>query len=360
MPAFGESASQEQDKRLRRAFRILERGVLERVFPGAAAAIALGGEVVGLKAVGRFTYEVSSSPVTPETIFDLASVTKVVATTTMAMLLYERGELDLDVPVASLLPGFAARTPERKQITARMLLLHCSGLPAYERLFEQASTREDLVRLAMDLPLAAEPGTSIEYSDIGFIVLGELLERIAGEPLDVFCRREIFGPLGMSRTCFRPPPEIRSSIPPTENDTSFRHRVVQGEVHDENAWVMGGVAGHAGVFSTASDVTRFALAMRTGGGILRPQTIETFTHAVTIGQRTRALGWDVPTPPSQAGRHFSSRSFGHLGYTGTSLWIDPERQLTVTLLTNRTWPNRASDAIKKLRPEFHDAVVEAL
>jgi CubicO group peptidase (beta-lactamase class C family) len=360
MPAFGESAFQDQDKRFRRGFELLRRGVLERVFPGAAVAVSMNGELLALKAVGRFTYEATSPAVVPETMFDLASVSKVVATTAMAMLLYERGELDLDAPVASVLPGFAVRVPERKQVTVRMLLQHSSGLPSYERLFERASNREQLVHMAMTLPLASEPGMYIDYSDIGFIVLGEMLERVCGESLDAFCRREVFGPLGMSSTCFCPPANLKSSIPPTENDTTFRHRVVQGEVHDENAWVMGGVAGHAGLFSTAGDVTRYAQAMLKGGSFLRQETVAAFTHAVKLEDHKRALGWDVPTAPSQAGRHFSSRSYGHLGFTGTSLWIDPERQLTVVLLTNRTWPNRGSDGIKKLRPEFHDAVVEAL
>ncbi len=358
--------AESRDEMFRAGIDVLVNAVQACAFPGAVAAITIGGELVASEVVGRFTYESDSPQVTPHTIYDLASVSKVVATTTMAMLVYERGELDLDTPVCAVLPEFAAaevaaNDPRRREITLRMLLLHSSGLPGYERLFERARTCEDLVRAALALPLTADPGTRIEYSDVGFIVLGLALERLAGEPLDSFCQREIFGPLGMAHTCFRPPASCRVAIPPTEDDRAFRGRVIQGEVHDENAWVMGGIAGHAGVFSTANDVARFAAAILSGGHpILRPDTVELFTHAVEIGGTRHALGWDVPTPPSQAGRLFSPRSFGHLGFTGTSLWIDPERQLSVTLLTNRTWPDRKSDAIRTVRPAFHDAVVQAV
>ncbi len=348
------------------SLNLLQDGLSARAFPGASVALTLRGKLIVSKAVGRFTYDSDSPPVTPDTIYDLASLSKVIATTAMAMLLYERGELDLDAPVCVVLPEFAAaegaaHDRRRREITFRMLLLHSSGLPAYERLFERSRTREDLVRAALALPLTAEPGFRVKYSDIGFIILGLALERIAGEPLERFCQREIFGPLGMAHTCFCPPVSCRAAIPPTEDDRAFRGRVIQGEVHDENAWVMGGVAGHAGVFSTAHDVARFAAAMLSGGhSILRPDTVELFTSAVEIGGTRHALGWDVPTPPSQAGRRFSPRSFGHLGFTGTSLWIDPERQLSVILLTNRTWPDRKSDAIRAVRPAYHDAVVQAV
>jgi CubicO group peptidase (beta-lactamase class C family) len=166
----------------------------------------------------------------------------------------------------------------------------------------------------------------------------------------------------MSRTCFNPPANARSTIPPTEDDRTFRLRIVEGEVNDENAYVMGGVSGHAGLFAPAIDVARFAECMMRGGApILSPATIELFTRRETSPSGTsRALGWDTPSPPSSSGAHFSPRSFGHLGYTGTSLWIDPERQLSVTLLTNRTWPDRSSQQIKVVRPLIHDAIVEAL
>ncbi len=351
-----------QDERFAAAIAVLQQAIREHAFPGCALSILHRGSLIALKGLGRLTYDSDSPAVQADTIFDLASVSKVVATTPMAMLLYERGQLDLEAPVTSLLPEFASDDPRRDQVTVGMLLAHSSGLPAYERLFERARTRKDLVRAALTMPLTADPGTHAEYSDIGFIILGELLSRLADEPLDRFCQRELFGPLGMARTGFCPPAAWRPQIPPTVDDRAFRRRVVQGEVHDENASVMGGVAGHAGVFAPAADVALFAHAMLNGGRpILRPETLALFTRRQLSPPGTsRALGWDTPSQPSQSGRHLSTAAFGHLGYTGTSLWIDPELQIAVTLLTNRTWPDHSSQAIKQVRPRFHDAVVEAL
>ncbi len=297
-----------------------------------------------------------------ETIFDLASVTKVVATTGMAMILYERGLLDLDVPVAAIVPEFLKGEGNRRDVTVRMLLGHSSGLPAYEKLFLRAKTRDELLLAAFRTALTAEPGTREEYSDIGFIILGVALERIADESLDRFCQRHVFGPLGMSHSLFNPPPAWRASIPPTADDRAFRHRIIQGEVHDENASVLGGVAGHAGVFSSAADLAIFANAVLGGGDfVVRHETLAVFTRRESEPPGTsRALGWDTRSSPSQSGKHFSAQSFGHLGYTGTSLWLDPERRLSVALLTNRTWPDCGNKAIKQIRPRFHDAVVEAL
>ena len=351
-----------QEERFARAFAVLHDAIKERAFPGCAISILHRGRVVALKGAGRFTYDPGSPAVGAETIFDLASVSKVVATTPMAMLLYERGQLDVEAPVVSLLPEFAGDDPRRDEVTVRMLLAHSSGLPAYERLFERAHNRKELLRAALTMPLAADPGARAEYSDIGFIILGELLARLADEPLDRFCQREVFGPLGMARTGYCPPVAWRSQIPPTVDDRTFRRRMVQGEVHDENASVMGGIAGHAGVFSPAADVALFAHAMLNGGRpILRPETLSLFTRRQDLPPGTsRALGWDTPSQPSQSGRYLSPAAFGHLGYTGTSLWIDPGLQLAITLLTNRTWPEQSNQAIKQVRPKFHNLVVEAL
>jgi CubicO group peptidase (beta-lactamase class C family) len=193
-------------------------------------------------------------------------------------------------------------------------------------------------------------------------VLGLALERIAEESLDRFCQREVFAPLGMLQTTFNPPVAWKARIPPTADDKTFRKRIIQGEVQDENASVMGGVAPHAGIFSTAGEVAVFAHTMLSGGRpIVRPETLTVFTRRQSSPFDTsRALGWDTPSTPSQSGKYFLPSSFGHLGYTGTSLWIDPERQLSVTLLTNRTWPDCSNQAIREVRPRFHDAVAEAL
>ncbi len=354
----------DQDHRFARAFRLLTDAIAARAFPGCSVAVIHRGELVACKALGRFTYEPQSPAATADTCFDTASLTKILATTPVAMILYERGLLDLDMPVESILREFAGEggDPRRREVTIRSLLAHTSGLPAYIRLFESARTRDELVRAACSTQLESAPGERTEYSDIGFIVLGEALARVADEALDSFSRREVFGPLGMTSTTFNPPAEWRPRIPPTEEDRSFRHRIVQGEVHDENASAMGGLSGHAGLFSNAPDIAKFAQAMLNGRPpIVRAETLRTFaTPQPSHSGKPRALGFDLPSPPSQSGRYFSPQSLGHLGFTGTSLWMDLRHEVAVVLLTNRTWPDRSSQAIKQVRPAVHDAIFEAL
>jgi len=415
-------AFEHQDKLFSSAFSLLQDAIAQNQIPSASIAVTHHGRLIALKALGHFTYEddkikaanekvgapflasfgrkpalslskVGNYDVYSTTLFDLASLTKVVATTPMAMILYERGLLDLDAPVAAIVPEFtkdAAKDPRRHQVTLRHLLTHSSGLPAYEKLFLKVLTRDELLQAAFTTPLAADPAIRAEYSDIGFIILGIALERLADESLDRFCQREIYAPLGMTNTTFNPPIEIRSQIPPTADErdelcgadtlvrqlpaaqsppsvshhprSTFRHKIIQGEVQDENAFVLGGVAAHAGLFSSAHDLAEYAHAMLTGGHpILRPETIALFTQREAAPRGTsRALGWDTPSAPSQSGKYFSPQSYGHLGYTGTSLWIDSARQLSITLLTNRTWPDCSNHAIKQMRPKFHDAIIEAL
>jgi serine-type D-Ala-D-Ala carboxypeptidase len=357
-----EPAYQQQDQVFTHAFQLLGQAIQQRAFPSASVAVTHRGKLVCLKAFGHFLYESDTPETKIGSIFDLASLTKVVATTTMAMILYERGLLDLEMPLASALPEFKTSNPRRQQVTLHMLLAHSSGLPAYEKLFLKAHDRDELLTAAFHTPLKHAPGSTAEYSDIGFIILAAALERLAQDTLDHFCRHEIFGPLGMAHTTFDPPLHWWSLIPPTADDQCFRGRIIQGEVQDENASVLEGVAGHAGLFATSEDLATFAHTMLLGGRpIILPTTLALFTRREPAPAGTsRALGWDTPSSPSQAGKYFSEHSFGHLGYTGTSLWIDPERQLSVTLLTNRTWPDCKNEAIKQIRPAFHDAVVEAL
>ena len=348
-----------QDRRFHAAFHILEDAIAACAFPAASAAVAHNGNLIALRAFGRYTYDPDSPGVSPDTIFDLASVSKVVATTTAAAILYQRGKLALDDCVADLEPRFGTHDIRRYDVTLRHLLTHTSGLPSYCRLFDHARTRDDLLEAALTTALEADPGLRTEYSDIGFMILGLILEQLAGEPLDQFCRREIFDPLRLPHTRFCPPADWRDRIAPTRDDRDFRHKLIQGEVNDENAWVMGGIAGHAGVFSTAAEVAEFAQCWLSGGApILNPETVAAFTRRQPGA--TRALGWDLPTAPSSSGQYFSPQSYGHLGYTGTSLWIDPTRSLAVVLLTNRTWPDATNQAIKQIRPRFHDAIIEAL
>ncbi len=355
------------------AHALLLESIREHAFPGAAYRVLLHGDPIAIGAAGQFTYDPDSRPVMPETIFDIASVSKVVATTAMAMLLSERGQLNLDEPIAVRLPEFVRDEPRdspKRAITARMLLAHSSGLPAYERLFESYRTAGDLLDACLRMPLVMPPGARTVYSDIGFIVLGSLLETLAGEKLDHYCAREIFTPLQMNSTMFLPQPEVRPSIPPTGIDEALRHRVIQGEVHDDNCWVLGGVAGHAGVFSNIRDTLRFAACILDqgkdrGNPIFRPETVLLFTAPQpALSGPVRALGWDIPSRPSSSGRFFSPHSVGHLGYTGTSLWIDFEKDLAVALFTNRTFPGYGpvdvSKKIQQVRPQFHDAILREL
>ena len=325
---------------------------------GAAEAFPAG--VLGWVHSGR--RELIGVGVEESAVFDLASVTKVVATTAAVMLLYERGELGLEQRVVEAVPEFAARDARKNHVTFRMLLAHSSGLPAHEKFYLHCKNHAQLMQAVYATKLEAEPMSRAVYSDIGFIVLGEAIERTAGESLDKFCEREIFAPLGMASTMFNPPAELKPRIVPTADDKWFRHRVIQGEVHDDNAYVMGGVAGHAGLFSNAKDVLKFAECMlRSGEPLFKRETVELFARRESQpAGTTRALGWDTPSQPSQSGKYLSTRAYGHLGYTGTSLWIDLEKDLAVVLLTNRTWPDNKNEAIKKWRPIIHDAVAEEL
>jgi CubicO group peptidase (beta-lactamase class C family) len=348
---------------------VLSDAISAGAFPGCAFGLLAGGEAVLLDALGRFTYDEDAPPIRVNTVYDVASLTKVVATTSLAMLLFERGQLDLETPLGDLLPGFVAGRPSdrrARQVTLRHLLAHNSGLPGYVEFFRSVATAPAVFRTLFELPLEADPGVRAEYSDPGFMLLGNALEVVVGEELAPLVRREIFAPLGLEATGFSPPPSARLQIPPTEEDTWLRHRRIQGEVQDENAWLLGGAAGHAGLFSNLPDLLRFAAeivaakAEARKSRIFASATIERFAQRQAPEGSSWALGWDTPSENSTSGRHFSPHTIGHLGFSGCSLWIDLDAGVAAALLTNRTWPDRQSQLIRQVRPAFHDAAWEAL
>ncbi|HJX27112.1 MAG TPA: serine hydrolase domain-containing protein [Thermoanaerobaculia bacterium] len=343
--------------------RLLD-GYRERgAFPGGVLAVGDRGGLAHLHPFGRFTYEEDAPPVTADTLYDLASLTKVVATTTMAMILVDEGKLDLDQPVQELLPGFHG--PGKEAVTVRHLLTHSSGLPALAPLYQEIRGRPAFVGRIQAMDLVHPAGSRSTYSDLGMILLGEILERAAGQPLEAFVRARVLDPLEMRDTRFLPPADLRPRIAPTEIDP-WRGRLVHGEVHDENAFAMGGVAPHAGLFGTAGDLARFARMLLNGGTldgrrIVSRETVDLFTRRAGIPDSDRALGWDTKSAEgSSAGTLLSPRSFGHTGFTGTSLWMDPERGLFVILLTNRVHPTRENNLIREVRPAVADAVVRTL
>jgi serine-type D-Ala-D-Ala carboxypeptidase len=366
-PSFGSG------ERFSEAYRVLQNAISAQAFPGCAFGVLAGGDLVLQGALGRFTYEADSPEVTQKTVYDVASLTKVVVTTSAAMLLWQRGQLDLETPLGELLPGFVVgRQAEEHARFIRLehLLAHNSGLPPYVEFFRTVTTPAALYRACLELPIQAEPGTRAEYSDPGFILLGKALEVLTGETIAPWVRREVLAPLGMHASGFCPAPAVRPSVPPTEEDTTLRYRRIQGEVQDENAWLLKGAAGHAGLFSNVPDLLRYAesiLNARPGrsathepGGLFEAATIEHFAQRQLPQGSSRALGWDTPSEKSSAGSHFSARSIGHLGYSGCSLWIDLDRRIAVVLLTNRTWPDRQNQLIREVRPAFHDAIRAAL
>ena len=356
--------------RLERAADLLEEAVAAGVTPGGVLLVARRGTIVLEQTAGRLTYDDDTRAVTPSTIYDLASLTKVIATTTLMMRRVESGALDLDATAASRLPELEGSPVGGA--TLRDLLAHSSGLPCCSELFRELGEgldRDEARARYLEHIAATElevgPRERTIYSDLGLLLLGEILERHSRRGFAELVQDEILGPLGLADTGYLPADSLRKRIAPTEFD-SWRGRLPHGEVHDENTHALGGIAPHAGLFGTAQNVAAFAQAMLNGGAygglrIADDDTVALFTHrADLVPGSSRALGWDTPSDPSSAGRYFSARSYGHTGFTGTSLWIDPELELIVVLLTNRVHPTRENIAIRRLRPAIHDAVVLAI
>lgn len=338
---------------------VITSGLAARAFPAAVVDVGRAAGSLWQEAFGRLTYADDAPACRADTIFDLASLTKVIATASIAMRLVQAGRLALDLPVADVIAEW--RGPGRGEVRVRHLLDHSSGLPAHARLFEHARGREAFVRAIAELPLERAPGTASVYSDPGFMLLGFLLESLADESLDrqfAALAPEFDEPL-----LFRPGAGLAFRIAPTGHDP-WRGHLLRGEVHDENAAALDGVAAHAGLFATAGSVAAFArLVLRTfhettslGSAAL----MRTFATRTGVPGSSRALAWDTMLPTSSCGTRMSPTAIGHTGFTGTSLWIDHERDLYVVFLTNRVHPTRANEQLAALRPKLHDAIVEAL
>jgi beta-glucosidase-like glycosyl hydrolase/CubicO group peptidase (beta-lactamase class C family) len=333
--------------------RLLASFVDAGAFPGATLTVGYQGSLVLNATAGKLDYSGSSPAATSETIYDLASVSKVVGTTSAAMMLAESGRLLLDAPVQDYLPEFIGKDKERVKVI--QLLQHTGGLPAWSALYKEAEGYNRILQKIYAMPLEYAPGSRSVYSDLGMILLGEVITRACGHPLDEFLTERLFAPLGMFSTRYRPPATLREKIAPTENDP-WRGRVIRGEVHDENASAMGGVAGHAGIFSTSEDLSIFAQMMLNRGmydhrRYFKSETVDRFTGA------KENLGWQKPSASDWTGKVFSPSAYGHNGFTGVSIWIDPARQLFVILLTNRIHPSRENNLIGEARQKITESAV---
>ena len=366
LPAKRPAAVGMSAARLATVDRVIERGIKAGGYPGAAVVVGRKGAAVWEKGFGRLGWtEESGAVVAERTIYDLASLTKVIGTTTAIMILFDEGKLHLDDQVVKYIPEFTGGGKEN--VTLRMLLEHRSGLPAGRDLWRIAHTPDEARAAVISTPLFAPPGQYYEYSDLGADMLGFTVEAVAGEKLDTFLQRRVFTPLGMTDTHFRPDASLRGRIAPTEI-TPPRGYPLRGEVHDENAYALGGVAGHAGLFSTVSDLSIFAQMMLNGGTydgtrIITESTVQLFTHRGSVAKSTRALGWDTCAGSYGCGKYLGSDAYGHTGYTGTSLWIDPDHDMFVILLTNRVHAAKArrpAKVISDVRADLADAAALAV
>ena len=338
---------------------LLISAVAAHNFPAASVALGSADRLVKSAGYGTFTYD-DKTPASDTTRFDLASLTKVVATTTAMMMLVERGHVDPDEVVVTYLPEFGSNG--KSTVTVRQLLRHRGGLVPFRRYYlEPNASRESVLQAILGDTLVYQPDKDERYSDLGFIVLGLLVERVTGMDLATFARDSIFVPLGMHATAFRATDGTDAYVVPTEIDSVFRQRLIQGEVHDENAFVLGGTAGHAGLFSTAKDLSRFARMLLGNGALdglrfLDSTTVAAFTRRDHFPHGERAMGWDFKSIEgyTSAGKHFGASSFGHTGFTGTSMWIDPEADVFAVLLTNRVYPSRRNTGHVQIRPKFAD------
>lgn len=349
--------------RLAKIDHVVMRGIQAGGYPGAAVVVGRKGAAVWQRGFGRLDWNDESDAVSPtESIYDLASLTKVVGTTTALMILYDQGKVHLDDPVSKYIPEFSGG--DKDLVTLRLLLEHRSGLPAGRDLWRIAHSSDEARQTVIETPLVYHPDQYYEYSDLGADMLGFVVEAASGQRLDQFLADHVWKPLGMENTFFKPADSLRDRIAPTEVNPP-RGYPLRGEVHDENAFALGGIAGHAGLFSSAADLAVFAQMMLNGGEyggtrIIADSTVALFT---TRAARTRALGWDTCGGDGSCGKYLSERAYGHTGFTGTSLWIDPDRDMFVILLTNRVHAARArrpAKVIADVRADLSDAAALAV
>jgi CubicO group peptidase (beta-lactamase class C family) len=338
--------------------RVLARGLADSAYPGAIAVIGTRTRVIAQHAVGHLDW--APTPVPNEhTLWDLASLTKVIGLTSGIMQLDAQGRIDMDAPVQRYLPNWTG--PHKSEVTIRHLITHTSGLPAFEPYDQVTHDPDSLAKLMFNTPLDTTPGARMVYSDIGAYMLGRVLEKITGQTLDVYLHEHVFEPAGMHETMYRPPASLIPRIAPTEFDPK-RGGLVRGKVHDERAYYLGGVSAHAGLFSSAHDLTRFAQmylnhGVIDGTRVLPAALIPVFTKRQVAD---RALGWQKPSGTNSAGHLMSEDAFGHTGFTGTSIWIDPDHDVFIILLTNRVDPTRANNRENRVRGQLADAVMRVL
>jgi CubicO group peptidase (beta-lactamase class C family) len=356
---------------------LVNSGITNKYFPGAQLLIGTPDKIILEKNFGKYTYDSDAKAVTSESNFDLASVTKVIATTSAIMQLYDNNRLNINDNVSLYIPEFA--TQEKGDIKIVNLLLHNSGLKAWIPFYKTCAAREQALNVLYDTPLDYPVGSKFVYSDLNAVLLGLIVEKISGMSLDEYCRINIFEPLGMRNTTFLPKDDMKKLAVPTENDTYWRNRLLQGEVHDETAAIMGGVSGNAGLFSNAKDLYWFMSMVLEKGKYYNPYTRglkeEQFVKSDVVNlfikkwetaaySNSRALGWDTKPEPTSyrapCGEKFSDNSFGHTGYTGTSVWADADKNLIVIFLTNRVYPSRNNNGIREIRPEVHNMAVDLL
>ncbi|HZS47142.1 MAG TPA: serine hydrolase domain-containing protein [Blastocatellia bacterium] len=353
---------------------LLNSAIEEQHFPGAVYLIVENSETKAFEALGNAVVVPEIIAARTDTIYDLASLTKPLVTALLCVQLSEGGKLVVNSPVATYLPEF--NIEDKREITVQQLLTHCSGLPAWQPLYAEVKSPTDVLPHIANIKLENEPGTKVVYSDLGYITLGKMIERMTGADLAEYAAQKIFKPLGLNDTCFNPHLSLQPRIAATEEGNKYesamagdagkdysgwRNAMIWGEVHDGNAYFLGGVAGHAGLFATASDILKIARQFLPGSNLLKPESLPLFSTNFTPGCGVdRSVGWSLATNKTSAGSHISRTAFGHSGFTGTSLWIDPEKTRIFILLTNRVHPRRSDFDMDELRREFHNRAVDWL